>query len=113
MGGGYADVTWHGTNAWDADWSSGSRVLAFLLAGNHARGGSEPGDDVYVAMNMLWQGLEFHLPQAPGGRRWHVVANTGATSPFDSFPPGSEPLLEDQGCIPLSAHSTLILVSKG
>ena len=21
MGGGYADVSWHGTNAWDADWS--------------------------------------------------------------------------------------------
>ena len=87
MGGGYADVSWHGTNAWDADWSAGSRVLAFLLAGNHARGGSEPGDDVYVAMNMHWQGLEFHPPQAPNARRWHVVANTGATSPFDSFAP--------------------------
>src|SRR6266568_7089978 len=113
LGGGYPDVSWHGTNAWDADWSSSSRVLAFLLAGNHARGGAEPGDDVYVAMNMHWQGLEFHPPQAPNGRRWHVVANTGATSPFDSFSPGSEPWLEDQGCIPLSAHSTLILVSKG
>jgi glycogen operon protein len=113
LGGGYADVSWHGTNAWDADWSSGSRVLAFLLAGNHARGGSEPGDDVYVAMNMHWQGLDFHLPQAPNGRSWHVVANTGATSPCDSFSPGSEPRLEDQGRVPLSAHSTLILVSKG
>jgi glycogen operon protein len=64
-------------------------------------------------MNMHWQGLEFHPPQAPNARRWHVAANTGATSPFDSFSPGSEPVLEDQGCIPLSAHSTLILVSKG
>jgi isoamylase len=112
MGGGYADVSWHGTNAWHADWSSSSRVLAFLLAGNHARGGSVPGDDVYVAMNMHWQGLEFHPPQAPNARRWHVVANTGATAPFDSFAPGAEPWLEDQGSIALSAHSTLILVSK-
>jgi isoamylase len=113
LGGGYADVSWHGTNAWDTDWSSSSRVLAFLLAGNHARGGVEPGDDVYVAMNMHWQGLEFHPPHAPNARRWYVAANTGATSPFDSFSPGSEPLLEDQGCVALSAHSTLILVSKG
>jgi isoamylase len=113
LGGGYADVSWHGTNAWEADWSSGSRVLAFLLAGNHARGGTVPGDDVYVAMNMYWQGLEFHPPQAPNGRRWHVAANTGASTPFDSFSPGSEPLLEDQGSVGLSAHSTLILVSKG
>jgi isoamylase len=113
LGGGYADVSWHGTNAWDADWSSGSRVLAFLLAGNHARGGTVPGDDVYVAMNMHWQGLDFHPPQAPNGRHWHVAANTGAGAPFDSFSPGSEPLLEDQGSVGLSAHSTLILVSKG
>jgi isoamylase len=113
LGGGYADVSWHGTNAWDADWSAGSRVLAFLLAGNHARGGTVPGDDVYVAMNMHWQGLEFHPPVAPSGRRWHVAANTGASAPFDSFSPGSEPLLENQGSVGLSAHSTLILVSKG
>jgi glycogen operon protein len=112
VGGGYADVTWHGTNAWAADWSSSSRVLAFLLAGDHALGGSVRGDDVYVALNMHWQGLEFHPPQAPHGREWHVAANTGAAAPFDSFSPGSEPRLENHGAIPLSAHSALILVSK-
>ena len=113
LGGGYADVSWHGTNAWDADWSSGSRVLAFLLAGNHARGGSEPGDDVYVAMNMHWQGLEFHPPQAPNARRWHVAANTGRELAVRLLFTRLGAAAGGSRLHPLSAHSTLILVSKG
>jgi len=61
---------------------------------------------------MYWEGLDFELPQAPDGRQWHVIANSGATPPFDSFSPGAEPRLKDQGHIFLSAHSTLILVTK-
>jgi isoamylase len=112
VGAGVADVTWHGTNAWYVDWSSDSRILAFMLSGKHARGGAVRDDDVYVAMNMHWEGQTFHPPQPPDGRRWHVFANTGAPAPEDAWEPGSEPLLEDQGTIPLAPRSVLILVSR-
>ena len=39
VGSGYPDISWHGTRAWNADWSGGSRVLAFMLCGKHAKGG--------------------------------------------------------------------------
>ena len=39
-GSGCADISWHGTQAWSADWSAGSRVLAFMLCGKHAKGGT-------------------------------------------------------------------------
>src|SRR5207244_2367874 len=31
VGSGYADITWHGTQAGQADWSDDSRLLAFML----------------------------------------------------------------------------------
>ena len=50
-GGGYTDVSWHGTNAWDADWSptAGPGVPA---GGRSRVAGTVHGDDVYVAMNI-------------------------------------------------------------
>ncbi|MCC5619911.1 glycogen debranching protein GlgX [Nostoc sp. CHAB 5715] len=40
VGSGYADITWHGTQAWNADWSPYSRTLAFMLCGKHAKEGT-------------------------------------------------------------------------
>ena len=34
MDSGYADITWHGTQAWNTDWSDGSKCLAFMLCGS-------------------------------------------------------------------------------
>jgi isoamylase len=111
-GGGMPDVSWHGTQPWWADWSDESRTLAFLLAGDHARGGTVHDADIYVAANMHWEGQTFHLPAARNGERWHVAANTGACAPEDAFAPGCEPLLADQDAIYLASRSMLILVSR-
>lgn len=112
VGSGYADVTWHGTRAWQPDWSADSRILAFMLCGRHGKGGRQPGDDIYVAMNMHWEGHDFELPGLPEGRRWHVAANTGMPSPEDIWEPGSEPALDDQGRVFLGPRSVVILVGK-
>jgi isoamylase len=109
---GIPDVTWHGTEAWNADWSNRSRILAFMFSGQHAKGGRVRDDDVYMAMNMHWDGQTFGLPSPPGGRLWHVFANTGAQSPEDAWEVGSEPPLSDQGAIWLAPRSVLILVSR-
>ncbi len=112
VGSGYADITWHGTSAWQADWSGSSRVIAFMLDGKHARGGTETDNTVYVAMNMHWEAHDFELPGLPSGQKWCVFANTGAESPEDSWAPGNEPVVSDQGHFFMGPRSVAILVAK-
>ena len=112
VGSGYADITWHGTKAWSADWSDDNRLMAFMLCGKHARGGAVQDNYVYVAMNMHWEGQWCELPGLPSGMQWHVFANTGAPSPEDIWEPGSEPLLSDQHGLLVGDRSVVILVGK-
>lgn len=112
VGSGYADITWHGTQAWNADWSGDSRVLAFILCGQHAKGGTAVDNYIYVAMNMCWETLPFEIPGLPEGMKWHVFANTSAASPEDIWEPGSEPPLEDQHRFLVGGRSVVILVGR-
>jgi glycogen operon protein len=112
VGSGYADISWHGTRAWNADWSNQSRVLAFMLCGKHAKEGQEADDYIYVALNSHWDGYELELPQPPDGLQWHVFANTAAAVPDDIWEIGQEPLLENQQSIWLGARSALVLVGR-
>ena len=112
VGSGYADISWHGTKAWSADWSDSSRTIAFMLCGKHARGGAEQDNYIYVAMNTHWEAHWFDLPGLPQGMQWHVAANTGAPSPDDIWEPGHEPLLPDQGGLLVGDRSMVVLVGK-
>jgi glycogen operon protein len=112
VGSGFGDLAWHGTQVGKPDWSPSSRMLAFMLCGEHSRGGSDPDDDVYVAMNMCWDGHSFELPTLPDGERWYVFANTGAAAPEDVWEPGREVVLENQHSIFVGPRSAVILVGK-
>lgn len=111
-GGGYPDISWHGTQAWNADWSEGSDVLAFLLSGDHAKNGTAQDDFIYVAINMYWDGLPFELPGLPPNQNWHIAVNTSMPSPDDIYPPGDERLLGDQSQIIVGGRSIIVLVGK-
>jgi glycogen operon protein len=110
VGSGYADITWHGVQAWKPDWSS--NVFAFMLCGRHARGGTVKDDYIYVAMNMYWDALPFELPGLPDGARWRVFANTSAASPEDAYEPGQEPILGDQRTFLAGGRSVVILAGR-
>ncbi len=112
VGSGYADITWHGTQAWHADWSPDSRTLAFMLCGKHARQGTQTDNYIYVAMNVHWQAHWFELPGLPPGMNWHVFANTGAAAGEDIWQPGVEPLLKEQTGMLLGDRSVVILAGK-
>jgi glycogen operon protein len=112
MGSGYADITWHGLEPWNADWSPTSRSLAFMLCGKHAKQGTVEDNYVYVAMNVFWEPLWYSLPQLPPSLKWHVFANTGMPFPEDSWKPGTEEFLEDQSGLLLGERSVVILVGK-
>lgn len=111
VGSGYADISWHGTQAWNADWSDGSLVLAWLLDGNHAKGGAVQDDMVYVALNAYWDALWFDIPGLPDGKQWYVFANTGVPSPDDIHEPGQEPPLNDHRML-VGGRSAVILVGR-
>ncbi len=112
VGSGWPDMSWHGLEAWEPDWSPESRQIALLLDGAHARGGTVSDDDLYIAINMHWDSAWFHPPAPHEGKRWYVAANTGMPSPQDIFAPGSEPPLDDPSAVVLGPRSVMILLGK-
>ncbi|MBG1270204.1 glycogen debranching protein GlgX [Nostoc sp. WHI] len=112
VGSGYADITWHGTQAWNADWSTHSRTLAFMLCGKHAKEGTVSDNYIYVAMNMHHRTHWFEIPGLRDSMKWHVFANTGVTPPEDIWQPGREPILENQSGLIIGDRSVVILVGK-
>lgn len=112
VGSGYADISWHGVEAWNADWSYHSRTLAFMLCGKHSQGGQSPDNTVYVAMNMHWENHHFELPHLPPGHHWHVFVNTSMPTPEDVYPIGKEPRLTNQKQFLVGARSVVILIEK-
>jgi glycogen operon protein len=109
---GLPDISWHGTRAWQPDWSGTSRVLAFMLTGKHAKSGACVDDDIYVAMNSYWEPLEFHLPPPSTGRQWHLAVDTSATTPNDCQEAGNEARLGSQDQITVGGRSVVILVGR-
>ncbi len=109
VGSGYADITWHGVRAWQAEWDSPSLTLAFMLDGAHAEGGD---DTIYVGMNMHWEAHRFDLPALPEGQHWHVFANTSPDIIQEVHQPGTEPLIAQQDHVWLGARSVIILVGR-
>ncbi len=112
VGSGYADITWHGVNAWQPDWSCESHTLAFMLCGKHTRSGEVLDNYIYVALNMYWETLRFEVPGLPEGMTWHLFANTSRPSPEDIYEPGIEPPVSHQEHFVLEDRSVIILVGK-
>lgn len=110
QGTGYPLISWHGTQAWNADWSAGSRTLAYMLCGANPVGDQEPDDFVYVALNSHWEDHTFELPHLPDGTHWHVFANTGVGLPEDVWEPGIEPRVADQRHFCVGPRSVVVLV---
>jgi isoamylase len=109
---GYPDISFHGVTAWNCDWSSESRLFAFMLDGNYAKNGAATDDYLYVAMNAYWDALPVEPPGLPAGLAWHVSVNTDMAFNPGFHPIGSEPLLENQHQFIVGGRSVIILVGK-
>jgi glycogen operon protein len=109
VGSGKADISFHGTQLWAPDFSPGSRCLAFLLCGKHTKGQQ---NDIYVAMNMYWEGLPYQIPTPSSGVYWRVVVNTSMRKPNDIFEMSEAPSLGDQKEIIVGPRSMMVLVAE-
>lgn len=70
------DIRWYGVGG-DADMSSDSHSLAFILLG-----ASEQDNDIYVMINSYWEELRFDI-QDNTTNHWRRVVDTSQESPSD------------------------------
>jgi glycogen operon protein len=105
-------LSWHGTQAWHADWSGTTRTLAFLLHGRPPLAGMQGLDYIYVALNMDGEAHWFELPRLTPGMSWHVSVNTGVSPPGDKWCLGAEPALAEQAGILVGDRSVVVLVGR-
>lgn len=111
-GRGYPDISWHGVQPEQTDWSENSHSLAFLLCGRHDEKLGGRGDFFYAAFNMYNEALDFTLPGLPSGDRWSLLADTAQTSPHDIHEPGSGPQLENHAVLRLGPKSCLLALGR-
>lgn len=107
LGTGLPDISFHGVQAWQPDWSIPSHSLAFMLDGAHARGGRQPDDTLYVAMNAYWEPLTFELPRPPQGTHWHTAIDTTLPTGFPEVPT----LLTEQRHREVPSRSVTVLIA--
>ena len=98
------DIFWCGKKACQADWSSESRLLAFLL--------SSKNDTIYSVMNMHWEMHGVELPKLPGKMSWCVFSNTDMSAPGDISELNKEIRLDNQDEFLAGPRSVSVLVGK-
>jgi len=102
------EISWHGVEPFQPDWSDSSHSLAFMLSWEEK---SSPRS-LYAAFNMHWEPLEFRLPNLPAGQSWHLLADTGRESPHDFHDPATAPLLENTNRLPLITRSCALCLGR-
>ena len=74
---GMPDLSIHGTQAWKADYSYYSRMLAMLYYGDYQKKEDGTSDDsIYIIFNMYWEARSFDLPNLPGDKEWYPAIET-------------------------------------
>ncbi len=112
---GYPDVSYHGKQAWFADFENYSRSVGILYAGSYVEAGTEEkgkDDFFYVAYNMHWMPHEYALPGLPGEALWRVAVDTGIEGADSIYQEGQEPVLEDQRMITVPERTIMVLIGK-
>ncbi len=109
---GYPDLSYHGEEAWRADFSNPSRFAGVMFCGCYAKKEQGEEDDFfYIAYNMHWISHSFALPKLPRGLKWCLLADTGKSEGVAEEPvyAGSE---KEQQRAKVEARTIQIYISK-
>ncbi len=86
--------SFHGTSAWEVNWSADSKQLGWLMSCDEEE--TDQMDAVYVASNVAHYATWFNLPQLPEDYQWQICYNTGSLdSPYYETPVN----YDDQGIL--------------
>ena len=88
------DVTWHGMQPQQPNWSYDNRFIAYTLKGQ------ETDPDLYVAFNAYLNPIDIHLPPPDKGEKWKLLIDTSTEDTREK---------ELDNKYRLNANSTLIL----
>ncbi|WP_422925702.1 glycogen debranching protein [Singulisphaera sp. PoT] len=106
------DISWHGVEPCQPDFSHNSHALAFALDGRRVDRPGVIDRDFYFAFNAYWEPLIFRIPASPTGRIWHRVVDTSLPSPEDAMEPDQGPNIPVLHPYKVEARSLVILVSE-
>jgi glycogen operon protein len=106
---GHPEISWHGVQPWQPDWSPDSHLLGVMWCGHHIDNGGP--DFIYVGANAHWEAHEVYLPVLDDGWVWHLSADTAGEAP-GAYPPGTERPLTDPHSYLISPRSVIALVAR-
>ncbi|MHB1592510.1 MAG: glycogen debranching protein GlgX [Sulfuricella sp.] len=101
-----AEIHWFGPQGGLPNWADPKqKQLACLIHENEQRA-------LCLMFNAGTDAVDFGLPPAPPGARWHVAVDTSREAPQDLFAAGEEPLWEDSRTYHLGSRSSAILLAR-
>ena len=102
-----AEIHWFGPQGGLPDWTNPKeKQFAGLIH-------EDEQSALYLMFNAGTDAVDFGLPSAPPGARWHLAVDTARESPQDLFAAGEEPLWEDPQTYHLCPRSSVILLARG
>jgi len=96
------EVIWHGVHPYQPRWEEEPALLACTIIDKETR------EDLYVMFNATNRIHQVEIPSPPEGKAWHIIVDTFAQSPMDSFEIGEEPKIV-QLTYTLHEYSSLLL----
>ncbi len=105
---GYPDISYHGEQAWYAQFENYNRHLGIMYCGLYEqKADMSPDDFIYIAYNMHWITHEFALPILPKDYEWKVAYATRSLVDDTLFDAEQE-----QKKVMTAPRSVLVLVGK-
>jgi isoamylase len=101
-----ADIHWYDPQGGFPDWNDREQNKFACLIHEDQQG------NLLMMFNAGTDTVDFVLPPAPSGSRWHLAADTSRVSPQDIFAAGTEPHLEDTKTYRMSPRASAILVAR-
>jgi isoamylase len=100
-----AEINWFGPHGGSPNWADPkAKQFACLIHEDDQRA-------LYLMFNAGADAVDFGLPPAVPGARWHLAVDTSREAPQDLFAAGEEPLWENLQTYHLSPFSSAILLS--
>jgi isoamylase len=102
-----AEIQWFGPHGGLPDWADPKEKQLACLIHEQEQGA------LCLMFNAGADTVDFNLPSAPPGARWHLAIDTSREAPQDLFAAGEEALWEDRQTYHLRPRSSAILLARG
>lgn len=100
------DISWHGFNPNEPDWTPESRCIAFSLNAGHG------AEEILVLLNASEEEQAFVLPQSSSKRRWYHLINTSLPSENSRSEAREAVEVKDEKVF-LGSKSSVVLITRG